>query len=91
MYVLEKEPKKFLDEYADSICDAINDFKNHFDYTKIDFLIDEMMSKECGIFAYNQPLNCAMEIQNDFFMKNKIYFCSHTFEQAVFSVVLRFS
>lgn len=67
MYVLEKEPKKFLDEYADSICDAINDFKNHFDYTKIDFLIDEMMSKECGIFAYNQPLNCAMEIQNDFF------------------------
>ena len=81
MYVLEKEPKKFLDEYADSICDAINDFKNYFDYTKIDFLIDEMMSKKCGIFAYNQPLNCAMEIQNDFFMKNKIIYVGESYSK----------
>lgn len=81
MYVLEKHPELFLKEYAESICAAINDFQEHFNYVKADFLIDEMMSKECGIFAYNQPLECAKEIQYDFFMKNKIIHVGESYEK----------
>lgn len=69
---LQMKPELFLNEYAQAICDAIEDMKNIFDYRKVDFLIDEIMSKNCAIFAYNQPLLCAKEIQNDFLIKNKI-------------------
>lgn len=78
---LKDEPELFFDEYSQSICDAIEDMKNIFDYRKVDFLIDEMMSKKCAIFAYNQPLQCAKEIQNDFLIKNRIIYVGETFEK----------
>lgn len=81
LFTLEKKPETFLKDYGDAICEAIQDTVNTFDYLKIDLLIDDIMYHDCAIFAYNQPLTHAKEIQNDFIIKNKLIQVGETYDK----------
>lgn len=79
--LIETYPEKFIASYTESICEAIKDSASLFDYSKIDKLIDSLLNKKSGIFAYNQSLIFGKEIQTDFLIKNKVILIGETYEK----------
>ena len=77
--LLKHKPEVFLETYTESICEAIKDSTQLLDLDKIDTLINSLLTRQSAIFAFNQPLTYAKEIQKDFLIKGKLISVGETF------------
>lgn len=76
--IIKNNPETFMETYTNSICEALKDTFELLDYKKIDCLISSLLSQKSAIFAFNQSINYAKEIQKDFLLKNKIIMVGET-------------
>lgn len=69
---IKREPEAFLSSYAESIANAVCNTAEHLETGFVDRLIQRMALHHTALFAFDQTLLCAQEIQKDFLRKGRI-------------------
>ena len=62
----------YIDSYIDELCTALQDLKHTVDAKTIDSLIEDMMTRETALFATEQPLMIARDVQVAFLAAGRL-------------------
>lgn len=80
--LLSSTPKQYLENYANSITNALLDASNDMDLKQIDqFLYRLYQTENVYLFSYSTSYHNASLLQADLIMNNKICICPHSIEQ----------
>lgn len=68
----------YIDSYIDELCTVLQDLKSTVDAETIDSLIKDMMSRETALFATEQPLMIARDVQVAFLAAGRLIHVGET-------------
>lgn len=72
LHAMKSGDGSYIDHYLDELCMALQDLKSTVDAETIDALIAQMMTRETALFATEQPLMIARDVQVAFLAAGRL-------------------
>lgn len=78
LHALRGGDGSYIDSYIDGLCAALQDLKSTVDAETIDSLIEDVMTRETALFAIEQPLMIARDVQVAFLAAGRLVHVGET-------------